>query len=137
MSSELFLQKRREQLRAIKDISNDQKVLTRDQLEGKYKIFAEKYPKTWINLMDKTFNVYQLERNVELYENFYRKSKGKHENKRFQADVGIGEHWARKFLYDKTGNPTSRQKNEALALARKKAGLSEEKEVITDNADKN
>ena len=125
MSSTVFLQKRREQLRVIKDIVNDQKTLTRDQLERKYEEFAQKYPKTWLNIMDGSFSVYQLERNVELYEQYYNRSTGSHENKRFEADVGLGEHLARKYLYPKTENPSQQQKNKALALARKKAGLTE------------
>lgn len=123
MSSDLFLQKRREQLRIIKDITNDQKELTRDQLERKYEDFAQKYPKTWINIMDGSFSIYQLERNVEIYEKYYKKSSGTHENRRFEADVGFGEHLAQQYLYPKTEQPSKEQKNKALALARKKAGL--------------
>jgi len=123
MSSELFIQKRREQLNTIKSIINDQKVLNNNQLLRKYHTFSEKYPKTWINILDSTFNINQLERNVLLYERYYKNSKGTHENKRFQADVGFGEHLAKKYLYPTTGNPSNEQKNKSLALARKKAGL--------------
>lgn len=123
MSSELFLQKRREQLNTIKSIIKDQKELTRDQLERKYQTFTEKYPKTWINIMDSTFNINQLERNVLLYEKYYKNSKGKHEEKRFNADVGFGEHLAQKYLYPTTGTPSNEQKDKSLAAARKKAGL--------------
>lgn len=125
MSSDLFLQKRREQLRIIKDITNDQKELTRDHLERKYNEFAQKYPKTWINIMDGSFSVYQLERNVQIYEKYYKKSTGTHENRRFEADVGFGEHLAQQYLYPNTEQPSKEQKNKALALARKKAGLQE------------
>lgn len=126
MSSELFLEKRREQLNTIKQIMKDQKEITRDQLERKYQEFSEKYPKTWISIMDGAFNINQLETNVKLYERFYKKSSGPHQNRRFEADVGFGEHLAKKYLYPTTGTPTQEQKNRSLAIARKKANTQQE-----------
>lgn len=120
MSSDKFIDIQKEQLRQIKCIINDQDSLTRDQLEVKYEEFAKKLPKTWINIMDRSFFVSQLERKIELYEQFYKRSSGDHSNRKFEADVGLGENLAKEFLYPATGVPSQESRNLALGLARKK-----------------
>lgn len=118
--SKTFIEIRRNQLKQIKEIIEDQKSMSQSNLEEKYKEFAEKNPKTWINILDKSFSVHHLERNVELYEQFYTRSSGDHANRKFEADVGFGEHLAKEYLYPHTGQPSQESKNVALGIARKK-----------------
>ena len=123
-NNDKFLQARRKQLETIKMISKDQETLTRDELEKKYNDFATNNPKTWINIMDKNFSIGHLERKIELYENFYTRSNEKdHQSKKFYADVAFAEDLAEKHLYPHIGNPSQEQKNKALGLAKKKAGI--------------
>ncbi len=114
------MQIRMKQLETIEKISQDQLSLTQVQLEDKYKEFSEKNPKTWQAIMDKSFPVQHLRRKIELYNKFYQRTSGEHQEKKFKADVQFGEHLAEEYLYPHTGKPSTKAMNEALAKAKKK-----------------
>ena len=46
-----FIEEREKLISIMFEINQDQRRMTRDELENKYKSFAEKHPKTWLNLM--------------------------------------------------------------------------------------
>lgn len=133
MDHEKFIKARREQLEEIRAVYEDKKILTRGQMEGKYKDFSEKYPKTWVNLMDGNFSIIHLERNLEIYENMYNKAKGNHYQKRFCADIDFGEQLAEKYLYPTMGKPDQEERKKAINEAKKqmeKAGQKLDKSTI-------
>lgn len=116
-----FLDIKKKQLEEIRMVYNDCKTLTRGQMEGKYKDFAEKYPKTWYRIIvDKDISISQLERQIELYEKFYKKAKGGHDNKQFQASLDMGEHLAKEYLYPVIGEPSKEEKDRAMKIVRKR-----------------
>lgn len=117
---EKFLSIQKEQLEIIKCIDKDRKTMYIGDLEKKYKDFMEKYPKTWLNLLDNKFVVSHLERKIELYEKMYRKSGGSHEKKKFNADVFMGERIADEYLYPSTGKPSTKDHSKAYNLAKEK-----------------
>lgn len=131
--SEEFLVIRRRQLQEIKQIEEDKKSLTRGQMETKYTWFADKYPKTWVNIMDNTFLISHFERNLEVYEKLYTRSVGDHFEKRFNADIGMGEILAEKYLYPTFGKPSKESMQVVHDIAKKKA-LSGEEEVEFDKS---
>ena len=119
MDHDKFIQTRRDQLEEIRAVYDDKKILSRGQMETKYVAFSEKYPKTWVNLMDGTFSMLHLERNLEIYENMYNKAKGNHYQKRFCADIDFGENLAEKYLYPTMGKPDPEEKKKAIKQAKK------------------
>ena len=105
-------------------IQDDKKTLNQYQLESKHEEFAKKYPKVWLGIMDGIFNIQQFKELINIRNKSYKKARGDHEDKRFTSDVEVGETLARKFLYNKTGEPTKQQKNDAYSkvLAKSKIG---------------
>ena len=114
------LENRYKQLDEIREVFADKKLLTRGEMEGKYTKFAEKYPHTWLGIMDDKITLGHLERNVEVYEHMYRKSKGRgYKERKFQTDMKFGEKLAEEYLYPTTGRPDTKNKNRALENARR------------------
>jgi len=122
MSSDKFLEIQKKQLEEIKQVDNDKNKLTRGELEKKYEAFAEKYPKTWINILDDNFVVSHLERKIEVYEKFYKRHShlNNHEDIKLQADMDFGETLAEEFLYPVTGKPSNLDRSRAETIIRKK-----------------
>lgn len=112
---------RYKQLEEIRGVMADKKVLTRGQLEAKYENFSEKYPKTWVSIIDDTIKLGHLERNIEAYEQMFRKSRGKtYQERKFNADLKFGEKLAEEYLYPTTGRPDRDSYNKALTETRRK-----------------
>lgn len=116
---EKILSIRRQQLAEIKEIFRDKSELTRGQLEAKYEAFAEKYPKTWVGIIDGTLLLGHLERNIEAYEIMFRRSKGRtYKERKFNTDTQFGEKLAEEYLYPTMGKPSEEQMKRALRIAR-------------------
>lgn len=117
---ERILEIKRRQLEEIRTIFGDKQILTRGQLEAKYEAFSEKYPKTWVSIMDGTLMLGHLERNVEAYETMFRKSRGRtYKERKFNTDSQFGEKLAEEFLYPTFGKPSDSDMNRARNLAKK------------------
>lgn len=113
-SCERIVEVRKKQLEEIREVYNDNKLLTRAQMETKYGEFAEKYPKTWVNILDNKFQLSHLERQVEVYEHMFKKSKGRtYEQKKYETEKQFGEKLAEQYLYPTFGKPD----NEAMKAA--------------------
>jgi hypothetical protein len=115
-----FIYYREKLISTMQDIQEDSKTLSRNELEEKYKTFSEKHPKTWINLMDNKVNMEQLRNYSNNYNNYYINSTGEHKDKRFNADVQMGQDMANEYLYPKTGKPSEKQLKVAYELAKVK-----------------
>lgn len=125
-----ILDARYRQLDEIRQIFADIKTMTRVNLEKKYEVFSEKYPKTWISILDNDLKLGHLERNIEAYETMFRKSKGRtYKERKFQADVQFGEKLANEYLYPTTGKPTKESRNHALKNAKRQ--LNSETQIKT------
>lgn len=131
-TQEKILSVRRRQLDEIRQVVEDQKTMTRGQLEAKYEAFAEKYPKTWVSLMDGNLHIGHLERNIEAYETMFRRSNGRtYKEKKFQADMQFGEKLAQEYLYPTTGRPDQKMLDKAQIKARKQL---DEIQVVKDKS---
>lgn len=116
-----FNKKTDEKIQIMVEIAEDQKRLTRDQLEVKYKDFAEANPKTWLHLMDRNIDLQQLMYYHRSYKINYSKAKGNHRQRKFAADIKLGEKIADKYIYPKIGKPEPEQMAKAYAMAKIKS----------------
>jgi hypothetical protein len=117
---------RYQQFEEIKKVMEDKKILTRGKLEEKYEAFSEKFPKTWISIIDETIMIGHLLRNIEAYEQMFRKSGGKsYKDRKFDADVEFGEKLAEEYLYPTTGRPDPMDYAKALSETKEKINTME------------
>jgi len=96
------------------NIINDSSVLTRNEMEVKYKDFKDNFFKlydTCINVTPSTKDGLLKELNILLNIRDELKSGSKNN---IQANVQVTEYMAKKYVYPYTGEPTLEQKKEAL-----------------------
>ena len=126
---EAVLSYRRKQLDEIRCIFDDKKTLTDGELREKYDDFIKKYPNTWKSIINNDITLGSLERNIDVYEHMFRKSKARgYKEKKFSTDVKFGEKLAEEYLYPTTGKPNTKTMDKALKKARN--NLDNQTEVV-------
>ena len=96
-------------LETVKQIQNEMKNgKTVDELSisPAYSEFKEKYPKTWVHIMEGNFSTTEFKKMNNIYQNVYNMKEGEHFDRKNIANVAVGNHLAEKFLYPTTGKPS-------------------------------
>lgn len=124
---ERYLEIRKNQLEEIKNVYNDLENMSETELYTKHAAFREKFPKTWKNLLDRNIQLGHLERNIEVYEEMFRRQKHRsYSDKKFGADLEFGEKLAEEYLYPTTGRPSASGRSNALKKVKKSHEIQKE-----------
>lgn len=106
-------------------IEEDKKSLSKNDIQIKYKDFKDKYPKLFLSMLDGIFNKQQFMELVDIRRKTFAANKNKnHKIKKFESDINVSEHLARKYLYPVMGEPSEKQKREAYKKSLAKFRLS-------------
>lgn len=112
---------RYKQLGEIEQVINDKKILTRGELEAKYETFAEKYPKTWVSIIDDKIMIGHLRQQIDSYVTMFKKSNGRtYKERKFNADLQFGNKLAEEYLYPTYGKPSKEALEKALVETKAK-----------------
>ena len=101
----------------IENIQKDMDLLTKSQIEEKYKDFREQHPKLWNHTMAGSVNLTEYRNLVKLQGMVLEKSNGTSKEKIFNSSVEVGEALARKYLYPDFKEPTKEEKDKAYQQA--------------------
>ena len=97
-------------LQTVEELQYDITEMTQKEVEVKYKTFKENYKKIYEAILNPqfTFNLSEFKKMLE-----FRDTSRKNNVPDFYRDVTIGEHYAKKYIYPKVGEPTTEQKKNA------------------------
>ena len=94
----------------IKEVKSIQKEMKNgksvEELSVQFMEFKEKYPKTWMHIIEGNFSTIEFNKMNEVYQTVYNLKEGEHLDRKNIANVAIGNHLAEKFLYPITGKPS-------------------------------
>jgi len=99
----------------VREILRDRDQLTKLEMETKYKEFMEAFPRLYLTTMDANSSedvgvlISHLNYMLGVRENIIKGNKTP-----INANVIVSEHMAKKYVYPITGEPTTKQKEEAL-----------------------
>lgn len=121
---QLLTLNRRKVIERIEQLLQDKERYTQDEILTKYEDFEKECPKIFLAIMDGRFNYFSLEELKQYnasYERIYKKTRGKHMQRRMQADIAVGKEIAERHYYPTLEQkPTEEDYKQALKKIKKK-----------------
>tara|TARA_Y100000748_G_scaffold281721_1_gene261528 strand:- start:1364 stop:1735 length:372 start_codon:yes stop_codon:yes gene_type:complete len=81
------------------NIGKDSELLSKIEMDEKYKEFKERYPKFYKHIIDGNFDVNYFRQMISVREQAVSVSEGDETEKSFNGDVAVGEFLARRYVY--------------------------------------